>query len=418
VPLFLNLLNFLYLLNLLAFPAALSAQKLAIEAETLHTMGPAGTIQNGVVLIENGKITGVGAAANVRIPAGYERLRARVATPGLIDAKTSAGLAGLYNVPADQDQDEAIDPNTADLRALDSFNPREPLLAFVRSYGVTTVQAGPGPANPIAGLAGIFKTAGESAEQMALQRASALVFNLGERPKSVYGPRGTAPATRMATAGIIRRAFAEAQDYLRKHREWEASDKKDRTKEPARNLKLEALALALERKIPAIFVAHREDDILTALRLAEEFRLRAMLSQATEGYLVREAIRKAGVPVLVGPALQRLDAIETMNATLENAALLADAGIEIAFSAGFEDYVPKNRVLLLEAAMAMANGLGPERALRALTADAARLLGIAERVGSLEAGKDADVVLFDGDPFEYTTRVEAVLVDGKVAHRR
>ena len=412
------LLHLLYLLNLLYLPCPLAAQRIAIEAETIHTMGPAGTVSNGVVLIENGKIVAVGPAAQVRIPAGYERLRARVVTPGLIDAKTSAGLAGLYNVPADQDQDETTDANTADLRALDSFNPQEPLLAFVRSYGVTTIQAGPGPSNPIAGLAGIFKTSGENAEQMALVRVSALVLNLGERPKSVYGPRGKAPSTRMATAGLIRKALVEAQVYLRKRQEWEASDKKDAAKEPARDLKLEALAMALERKIPAIFVAHREDDILTALRLAQEFKLNAMLSQATEAYLVREAIRRAGVPVLVGPTLQRLDALETMNATLENAALLAEAGIPIAFSAGFEDYVPKNRVLLFEAGVAMANGLGFERALRAATIDAARILGIADRVGSLEAGKDADIVLFDGDPFEYTSHVEAVLINGRVVHRR
>ncbi len=410
-------------ISLLAFllgciPASSFAQKIAIEADTIHTVGPAGTIANGVVLIENSKITTVGPATQVKIPAGFERLHAKIVTPGLIDAKTSAGLSGIYNELADQDQDEASDPNTAEVRALDSFNPQEPLLGFVRSYGVTTLQATPGLKNPIAGQAGIFKTAGGTAEGMAVRPVSAVVFNLGEQPKTTYGPRNKAPSTRMGTAALIRTALADAQIYLRKWQEWERTDKKDPSKQPARDLKLEALTRALRGEVPALFIANREDDISTAIRIAQEFKLKLVLSQATEGYLAREAIHRAGVPVIVGPTLQRIDAMENANASLENAALLAEAGIAIAFSSGFEDYVPKNRVILFEAAVAAANGLGAERALRAATLDAAKTLGIAERVGSLEPGKDADVVLFDGDPFEYTSHVEAVLVNGQISYRR
>ena len=414
-----GLVMFLLLASLLlCLPASVSAQKIAIEAETLHTMGPAGAITNGVVLIENGKIIAVGPAAQVKPPAGYARLRAKIATPGLIDAKTSVGLSGIYNVPADQDQDEDTDPNTADVRALDSFNPREPLLAFVRSYGVTTLQATPGRKNPIAGQAGIFKTAGDTAEAMAMRPISAVVFNLGEQPKATYGAQGKAPSTRMGTAALIRKALADAQKYLAKCQEWESKDKKDNSGQPSRDLKLEALGRALRGEVPAIFAAHREDDIATAIRIAQEFKLKLILSQATEGYLAREIIHRAGVPVLAGPALQRIDGPETVNASLENAALLAEVGIPIAFSSGFEDYGPKNRVILFEAAVAAANGLGAERALRAATIDAAKILGIADRVGSLEAGKDADVVLFDGDPFEYTAHVEAVLVTGQMTYAR
>jgi imidazolonepropionase-like amidohydrolase len=381
-------------------------------------MGDAGTLRDGVVLIEDGKITAVGPSERVSVPPDCQRFRAKVVIPGLIDSKGSVGLSGLYNVEADQDQDEATNPNTAELRVLDSFNPHEPLLAFARSYGVTTVQVSPGEVNPIAGQAGIFKTLGDNSEQMSLRPVSAMVFNLGERPKGVYGERRKAPATRMGTAALIREALLDAQNYIQKWERWESLKSKDPAKMPERDLKMEALAGVLNGTTPAIFVAHREDDILTALRLAREFQLTPILSQATEGYLVRDAISRAGVPVLVGPTLQRLDALETNNATLENAALLAEAGIPIAFSTGFEGYVPKQRVLLFEVAIASVNGLGFERALRAATVEAARILGIDDRVGSLEKGKDADLVLFDGDPFEYTTHVEAVLVNGLIGYRR
>ena len=404
---------------LVPFPR-LFAQQLAVEAETVYTVGPAGTIKNGVILIQDGKITAVGPANKIRVPKGSKRLQAKIITPGLIDAQTSLGLSGIYNVGADQDQDETTNPNTAEVRALDSFNPREPLLAFVRSYGVTTFQTVPGWSNPIAGQAAIIKNHGMNVEQMALKKTSAMIFNLGNAPKVTYGRNGKSPTSRMGTAALIRQALVKAQEYEEKWKQWEGTDKdkKDPSKRPERDLKKEALAQLLEGKIPAIFVAHREDDIVTALRLGREFNLKVILSQATEGYLVREELRRSGVPVLVGPTLQRVGSMETFNTTLENAALLAESGIPIAFSAGFESYVPKNRVLLFEAAVAAVNGLGVERALRAATLDAARILGIADRVGSLEPGKDADLVLYDGDPFEYTSHVEAVVINGEVVYRR
>jgi len=239
----------------------------------------------------------------------------------------------------------------------------------------------------------------------------------GENPKNC-GRRGQAPVTRMATAQIIRKALLDARNYLLKQEEWETSEKKDPSKKPGSDLKLEALGKVVKGDLSAVFVADREDDIATAIRIGQEFKLRMMLAKATEGYLVREIIRRAGVPVLIGPTMQRLDALQTENATLENAALLADASIPIAFMTGFEGYVPKTRVLLCEAAVAMANGLGFERALRAATIDAARILGIDDRVGSLQPGNDGDVVLFDGDPFEYTTHVETVVVNGEISYQR
>ena len=391
---------------LLAFIAApvVWAQKIAVEGETVYTMGGKGSIANGVVLIQDGKITAAGAA--LAIPSDYRRLRAKVVTPGFVDAHSTIGLSGIFNIPADQDQDETSDPNQAELRAVDGFNPNDALVDYALEDGVTTVQAAPGHKNAIAGQSAIFKThAGRrTVENMAVRSVSAMFFTLGEEAKEAYGPKGKAPATRMGTAALIRKALVEAQNYDRK--------------KPDRNLKMEALARVVKGEIPAVFTAHREDDILTAIRIGREFNLKLILDGATEGYLVADEIKKAGVPVIVGPVMIRALGLDRRNATLENAAILAGKGIPIAIQSGFEGYVPKARIALFEAAVAASNGLGIERALAAITISPARILGISERVGSIEEGKDADLVLFDGDPFEYRTHVDAVIAGGTIVRQK
>ena len=332
------------------------------------------------------------------------------------------GLAGWYNVLADQDQDETTGPNQAELRAIDGFNPSEPLLAYLLQHGVTVIQAGPGRSNPIGGQAGIFKTHGSTVEAMTLRFPSAMIFTLGEVPKKTYGERKQTPMTRMGTAALIRQALLGAQSYAKQWQDYassadDTSEDKDH-KAPDRDLKKEALAAVVQGELPALFTVHREDDILTALRIAKEFNLTLLLDAATEGYLVAPEIQQAGVPVIVHPSMQRISSLETSNTSLENAAILADAGIRIALQSGFESYVPKTRIVLFEAAIAMVNGLGFERALRAITLDAAQILGIDARVGSLEAGKDADLVLFDGDPFEYTSHIQTVILNGQVVYQR
>jgi imidazolonepropionase-like amidohydrolase len=411
----------LLLAAVLAISHIVAAQKIAVVADKLYTMGSGAQGQPGVVLIENGKIAAVH-TGNTAVP-GYTVMHAAYVTPGLIDAKTTAGISGAYNIPADQDQDEQSDPNTADVRALDSFNPREMLLQYINTYGITSIQAAPGVTNPIAGQAGIFKTVGPNTvgftvDQLAVKPVSAIVFNLGESPKEFYGGKNKAPTTRMMIAAIIREGLLNAQAYQKKWADWNTSEKKDPTKQPSRDLKMEAISLALRGDVPAIFNAYRADDIDTAIRLAKEFKLKFILSSVTEGYLEAQVIRQSGAAALVGPTLQRLESMETINASLEDPAILAQAGIPVALMTGFEAYVPKNRILLFEAGVAAANGLGFEGALRASTIESAKILGIADRVGSLEAGKDADVVLYDGDPFEYTSHVTAVLVNGKLSYQR
>jgi imidazolonepropionase-like amidohydrolase len=401
-------------LLLALLPRELPAQTLVIEGTRVHTMGPAGTLDEAVVIVRDGRVAQVGETGDVTIPDGATRLRGAVVTPGLIDTHSVAGLAGLYNVAADQDVNEATGPNQAGLRAIDAFNPREPLLRWLLEHGVTVVQSGPGEANPIGGLAGVFRTHGDGVESMTLAFPSALIVSLGEAPKATYAKKEQRPTTRMGTAAVLRAAFLEAREYAKKR---SGKPKKD-ADPPARDLAKEALGLALERKIPVLATARREDDIMTALRIAEEFGLELQLADAVEAYLQAGRLARAGIPVHVGPVMERVGSLETMNLTLENAAILDRMGVPITFQSGFEAYVPRTHVVLFEAAVAAAYGLGFDRALEALTLHAARRLGIDERLGSLEPGKDADLVVFDGDPFEYTSHVEAVVVAGEIVHQR
>jgi imidazolonepropionase-like amidohydrolase len=393
-----------------ATPLQGSPDRLAVLAGRLHTVS-AGTIADGVVLVEKGKITAVGPRGKVAVPAGTPTLTAAVVTPGLIDAHTVVGLSGAANTGADQDQDEASDPNQADLRVLDGFNPNEALLEYLCRQGVTVVHAVPGRTNVIAGQTGVFRTHGRTADAMTLRFPAGLLVNLGESPKHAYPNR--LPTTRMGTAALLRTAFTQAQNHAGK----KASAKEDRAPPP--NPKLDALALALERKVPVIFAGHRADDLATALRLAREFNLQARLDLATEGYLMAEAIREAGVPVVVHPTMQRAGAsMETYHSQLCNAAVLAGKGVPLAIGTGFEGYVPKTRVLRHEAAMALVYGLGPERALAAVTLDAARILGLEAERGSIEPGKAADLVLYDGDWAEHATHVTHTLLEGRVVYDR
>jgi len=382
----------------------------AILAGRIHTVGK-GTIKDGIIIVKDGKIEAVGPRDQVKLPDNIPIVTAAVVTPGLIDAHTVVPPTGALNLPADQDQDEVSDPNQADLRVLDAFNPNEPLLEFLRMQGITVIHAHPGRANVIAGQTGIFRTSGPTVEKMTIRFPAGLLINLGETPKHTYP--GKAPTTRMATANIVRSALTQAQSDARKR-----AAAKDEDKKPSRNLKLEALNLALEGKLPVIFSGHRADDLETALRLASEFKLRAELDLAAEAYLMADHIAEAKVPVVVHPTMQRPSEMETFNIYLGNAAVLADHKIPLAIGTGYESYVPKTRVARFEAAMAMVNGLGFDRALAAITLDAAKILAIDDRFGSVEAGKVADLVLYDGDPFEHATHVTHTIQDGRLVFSR
>ncbi|MEO0480536.1 MAG: amidohydrolase family protein [Planctomycetota bacterium] len=375
--------------------------QIAVRAETLYTMA-GDPISDGVVLVDaEGKITAVGPAATVDIPGGVRVLSAAVVTPGLIDSRSVVGLAGYLNQDGDSDQLDRSEPMQPELRALDAFDVREPLVDWIRSFGVTTVQTGHAPGALIPGQMMVVKTTGNTVEDAALIENSGIAVTLGDGANAPSG----APGTRAKATAMLRSLLLEAKRRLEKAADDEA--------DLAPNLRLDAMVEVLRGERPLIVHAQRSRDLLTALRLREEFGFRLVLDGAAEAHLCLEEIAAARVPVIVHPPMARHRG-QLENATFELASILDQREIPVAFQSGYEPYVPKTRVVLFEAGMAAAHGLGFDRTLEALTIDAARMLGLDERIGSLEVGKDGDFACYDGDPFEYTSHCTATVIEGVV----
>lgn len=385
----------------LALPAGAGGQ-VAVRGGVVHTVSGA-PIQDGVVLVAaDGRIERVGPAAQVQVPSGYRLLEAAVVTPGLVDAHSVVGLAGALNQPHDQDQLETSDPIQPELRAFDAYNATETLVEWLRDFGVTTLHTGHGPGALMSGQTMIVKTRGRNVGEAVVDSVTMVAMTLGPGVAQNFASKA---GTRAKGVALVRQELVKAQEYRAKR----AGD----GDVPARDLGMDILARVLDGDVAALITAHRVSEILAALRLAEEFGFRLVLDGAAESYLVLDEIRRAGVPVILhAPMARATGTLE--NATMETARLLRDAGIPFTLQSGFESYVPKTRVILFEAAAAATYGLTREEALRAITLDAARIIGVDDRVGSLEPGKDGDLVLFDGEPLEYTTRVCGVVIQGEV----
>ncbi|MFM8733834.1 MAG: amidohydrolase family protein [Pirellulales bacterium] len=385
--------------------AAADPPLVAVYGDIVHTMaGP--PIEKGVVLIEGGKVTLVGSALDIPVPPAARAVRGRVVTPGLIDAHSAVGLTGYLNQEQDQDQLDSGEPIQPELRAIDSYNPRERLIEWVRGFGITTIHTGHAPGALVSGQTMVVKTVGDSVDDGVLVPAAMVAVTLGDDARP--GDAKKSPGTRSKAVAMLRGELVKTQDYLRK------LDSDDAEKRPDRDLRREVFADVLRGTLPLLVTANRATDIDAALRIAKEFGIRIVLDSAAEGYLVADRIKEAGVPVIVHPSMRRGGAGETENISFETAATLRAKGIRVALQSGFEGYVPKTRVALFEAAIAAANGLTAEQALATITADAAAILGVADRVGSLRPGMDGDVAVFDGDPFEYATHCTAVVIDGRI----
>ena len=384
--------------------AAIAGPQTLVLADTVHPVSSP-PISNGYVLIEDGRIAAVGSAAEYHATGDETVLRCVVATPGLVDARATVGLTGQYNIDHDQDMLERSSPIQPELRAIDAYNPRERLVQWVREFGTTTVHTGHAPGELVSGRTMVCKTNGAITPHSVVDQDAMVACTLGE---SALKGGGKSPGTRSKSMSLLRQELIKAREYASKHATWDGEDDP-----PGRNLRLEALAEVLQGEMPLLVHAHRAHDINNAIRVGDEFDIDIVIDGGAESYRVLDELRGAEVPVIVHPLLIRMYG-EVENASFTTPAKLAAAGIPIALQTGYESYVPKVRVLVFEAAQAASHGLGFDRTLRACTLDAAELLGVEDRVGSLEAGKDADLAMWDGDPFEWTTHCTGVLIDGEL----
>ncbi len=371
-------------------------------------------IENGTVLVENGTITQVGDA--VKVPDGAEVVDAAGSwvLPGFIDAHAHVGVSEEAEGWAGQDTNEMTDPVTAQVRAIDAINPYELGFRDAIGGGVLAVNVNPGSGNPIGGQTVALKCWGRTVDEMALRQPSGMKSALGENPKRVYGEQKKTPSTRLGTAAVIRGAFVEAANYLGRIEAEDAKPEAER-KPVDRNLKLEALGMVLRREIPWRQHCHRADDIATALRIADEFGYDLVIDHGTEAHLLADILAARNIPVIIGPLFTSRSKVELRNRSLANPGKLARAGVTIAITTD-HPVVPIN-FLIHQASLAVKDGLDRDTALRALTINPARIVGIDGRLGSIEAGKDADLVIWSGDPLDVLSRATRAYIGGAEVYR-
>jgi len=371
-------------------------------------------IEGGTVLMIDGKIAAV-ADQDFKPPPGAERVDAtgKWVLPGLIDAHTHLGAREEGEGWAGHDTNELTGPVQAHVRVLDAINPADEGFRDAISGGVLAAGVTPGSGNPIGGQTVAIRCWGLTVDDMVLRSPAGMKSALGENPKRAGGERRVNPSSRLGTAAAIRSALVEAAGYLAKENQNLSSERA--VVPPVRDLKLEALARVLRREIPWRQHCHRADDIATALRLAAEFGYNLVIDHGTEGYLIAEKIAAAGVPVVTGPLITARSKVELRNRTMANPGVLAAAGVTVAIATD-HPVVPVH-LLIVQAALAVKEGLERDTALRAVTINPARILGVADRIGSLAIGKDADLVIWSGDPLDVMSRAESAFIAGRLVYR-
>ena len=363
-------------------------------------------IEGGTVLVEDGRISAVG--HGIAVPDGVETVDAtgRWVLPGFFDAHAHVGIDEEGEGWAGNDTNEMTDPNGARLRAIDAINPADVGFADALSGGVTSVVVKPGSGNPIGGQTVAIKTWGRVVDEMVIRSPVSVKSALGENPKRVYGDRKQLPSTRQGVAAVIRDAFTKAQDYRARR---DAAAAKDEPFE--RDTTCEVLARVLDGELPWCQHTHRADDIATAIRLADEFGYRLIVNHATEGFLLADLLAERNLPCIVGPMFSTRSKVELRQRTLANPGALARAGVLVALTT--DPPVVAINFLVHQATFAVKEGMSREDALRSITVNPASMMGLADRIGALRTGLDADVVIWDGDPLDVMSRARQVFVGGR-----
>ena len=371
-------------------------------------------IDGATILIENGKIAAIGVGLDIPADAHVIDAAGRWVLPGFIEAHGHVGVHEEGEGWAGSDSNELTEPVTAHVRAVDAINPADLGFRDAISGGVLAVNVNPGSGNPIGGQTAALKCWGRTVDEMLLRAPAGMKSALGENPKRVYGERKQSPSTRLGTAAVIRGALVDATNYQARLDAEERKSEADR-KPVDRDLKLEALAMVLRREIPWRQHCHRADDIATALRIADEFGYELVIDHGTEAHLLADILAAKDIPVIIGPLFTSRSKVELRNRSLANPGKLAAAGVTIAITTD-HPVVPIN-FLAHQAALSVKHGLDRDTALRALTINPARIVGIEDRLGSLEPGKDADLVIWSGDPLDVLSRVTRALINGQEIYR-
>lgn len=382
---------------------------IAIKNVTIHTMAEDEIIKNGVILIDNGKICNLG--SNIAIPENIEIIDGKngFLMPGIIDAHCHIGMWEDGLGFEGSDGNETTDPVTPHLRAIDAINPVDKCFQEALEAGITTVATGPGSANVIGGTFATMKTYGKTIDDMVINECTAMKSAFGENPKRVYSGKKVTPSTRMATAAILRENLIKAKNYVEKQEAF----KNGNAKAPDFDMKLEALAKVIRKEIPLKSHAHRADDILTAIRIAKEFDLDLSLEHCTEGHLITESLKDEHIKsIIIGPSLSDRSKVELKNLTFKTPMILNKAGIKVSIMTD-HPVIPLQYISLC-AALAAREGMDEEESLRSITINPARAINAEHRVGSIEIGKDADIIIYNGHPFDLRNTIKLVMIDGKV----
>ncbi|QQY80090.1 imidazolonepropionase-like amidohydrolase [Keratinibaculum paraultunense] len=369
-------------------------------------------IENGSVLIDNGKIAEVGEDLVAPLDAEVIDADGKMVLPGFIDAHCHIGMWEEGMGFEGDDGNEWVDPVTPHLRAIDAINPMDEAFKEAYTGGVTTAVTGPGSANVIGGMFVAIKTCGKRVDDMILKEPVAMKIAFGENPKRVYESQKKSPITRMATAAVLRETLYKAKVYQEK----KEKAKDDPSKMPEFDMKMEALLKVLNKEIPLKAHAHRADDIFTALRIAKEFDLDITLDHCTEGHLIADYLKDEGRGAIVGPTLSNRSKVELRNLTFDTPRILHEAGVKIAIMT--DSPVIPLHYLPICAGLAVKSGLDEMEALKAITINPAEIVGIDDRVGSIEVGKDADIVIFDGNPIkDIDCKTYTTIIDGEIVYK-